>query len=502
MPSSSTRLRRAAVAGILVLVALSVAAGGPPTDTIWLRSGERLMGKIVADDPDRIVIDSQALGRIEIPRDQIERVEQAEEAAAEIPPGPPGQTNAAAKPPPQDYVRIYNDHGLRYEVIQPIHVKDPFFGRTNLVSEQAQVRGSFGLKGAFDAAAFANGDGEQKVDSGLEVRTLRFYTTGEFGITRTNQFKLELGVSDQNFYIHDAYLRWPGLPYLGNLTFGYVAAPQTLQNLEAFGNLTFMEAASPVQAFGPGNRMAVQLNQGYFSNRITATLGFYSVGQGANLNFGDASESLARPILRLTALPIYQPDASVPRLLHIGASFSFVFSDSAQIQYRAKPESDIAPVLVDTGPIAARQAFVFGGESAYLLGPLSLSGEAMGSVVLPDTGGNLTFWGAYGELGWFLTGEQRSYDKTTGVPGILLPHAPLSLKNHGLGAWELATRFSYLDLTDGPIDGGRMAILMPGLNWYWNQHLRWQFNYGFSHVDGGPSPGNLNIFQARVQFAY
>jgi hypothetical protein len=29
-----------------------------------------------------------------------------------------------------------------------------------------------------------------------------------------------------------------------------------------------------------------------------------------------------------------------------------------------------------------------------------------------------------------------------------------------------------------------------------------QFNYGFSHVDGGPSPGNLNIFQARVQFVY
>ena len=50
-------------------------------------------------------------------------------------------------------MRIYNDHGLRYEVIQPIHVKDPFFGRTNLVSEQAQVRGSFGLKGAFDTAS-------------------------------------------------------------------------------------------------------------------------------------------------------------------------------------------------------------------------------------------------------------------------------------------------------------------------------------------------------------
>jgi phosphate-selective porin OprO/OprP len=206
--------------------------------------------------------------------------------------------------------------------------------------------------------------------------------------------------------------------------------------------------------------------------------------------------------LRITGLPIYNPDDKTPALLHLGGSFSFVYSDTAEIQYRARPESHLAPYLVDTGTINARQAYVFGGEALYLLGPLSFTSEGIASVVLPEAGGEHTFWGAYGEVGWFLTGEQRGYNKTGGFPGRLLPEAPFSFKKRDFGALEIAARYSYLDLTDGAVNGGRMAILMPGVNWYWNQHARWQFNYGFAHVVDGPSPGNLNIFQARFQIVF
>jgi phosphate-selective porin len=56
-----------------------------------------------------------------------------------------------------------------------------------------------------------------------------------------------------------------------------------------------------------------------------------------------------------------------------------------------------------------------------------------------------------------------------------------------------------VDLDDGPIQGGRMRVLMTGLNWYWNQYIRLQFNYGFAEVDGGSSPGNLHILEARFE---
>ena len=41
--------------------------------------------------------------------------------------------------------------------------------------------------------------------------------------------------------------------------------------------------------------------------------------------------------------------------------------------------------------------------------------------------------------------------------------------------------------------------LTAGLNWYWNHWIRWQANYGFAVIDGGPLDGRLHVFQARFQ---
>ena len=44
-------------------------------DTIYLRGGENLFGKVTADERDKVVIDSQTLGRVTVARDRIDRVE-------------------------------------------------------------------------------------------------------------------------------------------------------------------------------------------------------------------------------------------------------------------------------------------------------------------------------------------------------------------------------------------------------------------------------------------
>jgi hypothetical protein len=61
---------------------------------------------------------------------------------------------------------------------------------------------------------------------------------------------------------------------------------------------------------------------------------------------------------------------------------------------------------------------------------------------------------------------------------------------------------SYLDLTAEGVDGGKMFMIMPGLNWYWSHYARMQFNYGFADVNGGPSPGALHILQGRLQITF
>ena len=62
----------------------------------------------------------------------------------------------------------------------------------------------------------------------------------------------------------------------------------------------------------------------------------------------------------------------------------------------------------------------------------------------------------------------------------------------------MTCRLSHTDLTDGNIEGGQLTMLMAGVNWYLQPHLRWMFNYGSGHVSGGPNDGNMLIFQTRV----
>jgi phosphate-selective porin OprO/OprP len=101
-----------------------------------------------------------------------------------------------------------------------------------------------------------------------------------------------------------------------------------------------------------------------------------------------------------------------------------------------------------------------------------------------------------------LTGEQPEYNKGVGVPERIIPVHDLSHKEGTWGAWQLATRLSYLDLTYGPVEGGRMTEGTLGLNWWWNRYLRWQFNYGYALIEGGATPGRVQILQTRVQLMY
>jgi phosphate-selective porin OprO/OprP len=107
-------------------------------------------------------------------------------------------------------------------------------------------------------------------------------------------------------------------------------------------------------------------------------------------------------------------------------------------------------------------------------------------------------------MSWFMTGESRNYKADKGIFDILVPQKPFSLTTGGLGAWELAVRYSEIDLNDDGVSGGRERDVTAGLNWYPNPYIRFMANY--IHVlefDGGPhDEENLDIFQVRAQVAY
>mgnify|MGYP002266808353 CR=1 FL=1 len=65
---------------------------------------------------------------------------------------------------------------------------------------------------------------------------------------------------------------------------------------------------------------------------------------------------------------------------------------------------------------------------------------------------------------YILTGEHRRYRKAVGAFGRVIPE-------HSTGAWELALRYSYLDLDSGSVEGGTLHSATAGLNWYTSNHF-------------------------------
>jgi phosphate-selective porin OprO/OprP len=130
-------------------------------------------------------------------------------------------------------------------------------------------------------------------------------------------------------------------------------------------------------------------------------------------------------------------------------------------------------------------------ESVLNLGPLQLVGEYQ-NVWLgrdPGSGRDLHFHGGYFYASYFLTGEHLPWDRKRGVLGRPKPAENFFLVDTccdgvhaGWGAWQIAARWSYADLTDDNIKGGVGQSGTLGLNWYWNAYTRMQLNYLYGDI--------------------
>src|SRR5215467_2438752 len=67
-------------------------AGSARGDSVFLRGGEKLMGRIISEEAGKVVFESQNLGKLELARDRIERLERD----APVPVAAPISTNGAS----------------------------------------------------------------------------------------------------------------------------------------------------------------------------------------------------------------------------------------------------------------------------------------------------------------------------------------------------------------------------------------------------------------------
>jgi len=350
-------------------------------------------------------------------------------ASSSIPTGNPGPTLRLGS------WRVTWDDGLRFELqrLAP-WVPEGAWLPPPLVAGHAIVSGTVGLKLQVDGAAYNAFSGLQDVADGVELRRGRLFTEGEFFFFRPIAFKVEFGVTKESLFLDDFYLGLRDLPVVGTLKVGQMQPPFSLDRLTSSLDTTFMERAAPVDAFAPGYLAGVSVQNHSVEARGAGALGWFSEGTGDDT--GDASGGLSRLIGRVTWCPYDDASLALPRLVHLGLSGSHVFSPSGSIRYRSRPESHLAPYLVNTGEIDAQMAGLLGLEAAVVHGPFSVQGKGILAFVDPDGSDPLMLWGFYLTGSWFLTGESRPYDRRTGVFSAVVPREPFSIRNGRPGAWE------------------------------------------------------------------
>lgn len=328
------------------------------------------------------------------------------------------------------------------------------------------------------------------LDDGTEFRRARIYLSGM--IHDNIDFKVEFDFAGGDADFKDVYMGIRNVPYVGNLRFGHFKEPFSIEELTSSNDVTFMER-SLVNTLAPSRNAGIMMFDSVLDDRMTLAAGIFR--ETDDFADGDIKRDW-NATARVTGLPWYAENGR--KLLHVGFAYTHKNYEDDTARFRQRPESHRSPRFADTGDFSAEYADIIGVELACVHGSFSLQGEYAQAFVESRTRSDPTFWAASIQAGYFLTGEHRPYQRSTGTFDRVRPLRNFG-KGGGWGAWELAARYSHLDLNNAHIDGGELRDFSLGLNWYLNPNMRIMCNYVRADL---VDDGDANIFQARFQVSF
>lgn len=364
----------------------------------------------------------------------------------------------------------------------------------------------------FDTAAFSQDaidKARHEEQNGVEFRRARLGIKG--GGFEVIKYVIEYDFAGKDkARAKDVYLKITDLPLVQNVQIGHFKEPFSLDELTSSNYCTFMERNNANNVMAPKRRIGIMALGNSESERATAALGYFAEhdddgGAIQNDNMGGAVT------MRGTWLPWYDEATEGRGLLHAGIAYSHrdAFRDQFVMKYR--PESHLA--YENTLTLAdVRNRDEIGLELAAVYGPFSIQSECYVNYIDRYNNPNCKTQGAYAYISYFLTGENRPYDRTRGIFTRVKPFENFFRVRDengnvytGKGAWELKYRYSWFDGYDGGLLGwqtcGDHTI---GCNWYLTPYTRFMFEYVHSgiHQNTGLGVGDLNILQARAQIDF
>jgi phosphate-selective porin OprO/OprP len=410
--------------------------------------------------------------------------------------------------------------------------------------------------GGYDYRPNTASTSPQRLNDGVNVRRARIGVVGKFLGDWNYALIYDFGGSSDGFGgtasaggtpvgflpggalsgVENAYLSYTGFrPFGGQMaiTGGVINVPYTLDQSTSSNDILFLERAS-------SSNIATSIAAGDFRSAFGARwytdqfwAGAYVTGPstGAIHSASSTDPNGTSEQYGAVARVAGQALSGNGYSLHLGADAEFLIqpphnlvSGAQTLTLSDRPELRIDPTaLISTGAIAnASGAQVYSAEAAGTYGPLYFQGEYYwfnvernANTGLPPIGApNLNFQGGYAEASYVLTGESHKYNPASASYGGINPANPFSLSSGGWGAWEIAGRYSTIDLNDQlastvGIAGGRQTIYTLALNWYLNHNIRLMFDYLHGDVIRQISPTNVgdagskfDAFAMRTQIAF
>jgi phosphate-selective porin OprO/OprP len=387
----------------------------------------------------------------------------------------------------------------------------------------------------------------QGLDNGIDARRARIGVLGTFNGDWNYALVYDFGGSSDGLPpvsgaptsgIENAYVSYVGLKPVA-FDIGYLDTPYTLDEATSSNDIMFMERSS-------AQVIATSISAGDFRSAAGVRGNTDRLWAGAYITGPTSGTThIAAPTITAAGSPgtigspgfteqiggvtrvAYQLLQDPAYSLHIGGDAEFLFNavGTNTLTLSDRPELRIDPTaILSTGSIAnVAHAQVYSGEAAGGSGPLFFQGEYFWYNIERLTGlPTLQFQGWYAEGSWTVTGESRKYLPATGAYSGIVPNNPFSLSNGTWGAWEIAARYSHVDLNDlfipgistavtNGVAGGEQSIYTAGLNWYVNRNLRFMINYLHGTIDkfsGSSKPlgadigAHFDALATRVQVAF
>ncbi|HTI49653.1 MAG TPA: porin [Planctomycetaceae bacterium] len=340
------------------------------------------------------------------------------------------------------------------------------------------------------------------------------------------------------------FMTFKEIPILGNVRVGNQQDWFSMEHIESARFLDFMERSPMMDAFSGPNNNGYTPGISAFNNtsdmRAGAQIGIYknnAYDSGFTYSIGDAWTYGGRIIWS----PYYDEESKGRYMVHTGFGTEYrTFNDNPSpsaafenIRVRSRGDlrnaaSTLDPNYVDTGNFYATSQTLINPELAIVYGPLLIQGEYIASWMngafpaknVNTSLGTVFFEGGYLQALYFLTGENRVYNRQQGVFNRVIPKETFNLSKGTWGAWQLGVRYDTLDLNSGTyVNGGNASDMTFGINWFLNGNARFQFNYVLSWVNNAPpvtfpgtvgalngarfvGDGSISSFGARMDFNF